>query len=68
MGRNSKKDRQYNGQNKDKHTKEDLQNTTEKTKDWAKRTPLKHGSERYSVPVRLVVNAGKWNWFVISRI
>jgi hypothetical protein len=33
MSRNSKKDRQYNGQNKDKHTKEDLQNTTEKTKD-----------------------------------
>ena len=32
------KDRQYNGQNKNiKMTNNDLQNTTEKTKDWATR-------------------------------
>ena len=38
----SKKDKQYNGQVKrDKRTNNDLQNNTLKTKDQAKRTPLK---------------------------
>ena len=40
----SKKDHQYNGQNKkDKRTNNDVQKTTHKTKDWATRTPLKPG-------------------------
>ena len=35
-----KKDRRYNGQKKkEKMTNNDLQNTTQKTKDWEKRTP-----------------------------
>jgi hypothetical protein len=40
----SRKDIQYNGQNtiiKDKKTNNNIQNTTQKTKDWATRTPLK---------------------------
>jgi len=41
--RKSKKDRQYNGQTK--WTSNDLQNTTQKTKHWATRTPLKTGGE-----------------------
>jgi hypothetical protein len=42
----SNKARQYNDQsNKDKETKNDLQNTTQKTKDWVTRTPLKTGGE-----------------------
>jgi hypothetical protein len=37
----SKKDIQYNGQQKgDERTNNDLQNTTQKTKDWATRTQL----------------------------
>ena len=45
--RKSKKDRQYNGQKKqeNKRTNNDLQNTTQKTKDWSTRTPLKTGGE-----------------------
>ena len=45
--RKSKKNRQYNGQRKkiNKRTNNNLQNTTHETKDWAPRTPLKHGSE-----------------------
>jgi hypothetical protein len=40
----SKKDRQHNGQKKkDKMTNEDLQNTTQKTKNRATRTPKKPG-------------------------
>ena len=40
--RKSKKDRKLNGQkNKDKRTSNDLQNTTQKTKDRATRTLLK---------------------------
>ena len=42
--RKSKEDRKHNGQNKkDKRTNNDLQNTTQKTKDRATRTPLKPG-------------------------
>ena len=42
----NKKDRQYNDQNKkDKRTNNDLQNTTQKTKDRATRTKLKTGSK-----------------------
>ena len=37
------KDRQHNGQNK--KDKQDLQNTTQKTKDRAIRAPLKTGDE-----------------------
>ena len=37
--------RQHNGQQKDKGTKNHLQNTTQKTKDQAKRTRLKTGDE-----------------------
>ena len=40
----SKKDRQKNGQKiKDQRTNNDLQNTTQKTKDWVMQTPLKRG-------------------------
>ena len=40
--RNSKKDRQHNGQKKkNKRTNNDLQNTTQKTKNQATWTPLK---------------------------
>jgi hypothetical protein len=39
--RRSKTDRQCNGQKK-KNTNNDLQNTTQKTKDWATRTPHIH--------------------------
>ena len=40
--RKSKKDRQHNDKKKqDKRTNNDLQNFTQKTKDRAKRTPLK---------------------------
>ena len=48
--RNLKDQRQYNGQNKiDKRTNNDLQNTTQKTKDRVTQTPLKIGSDhRYS--------------------
>jgi hypothetical protein len=48
-----KKDRQHNGQKKkDKRTNNDLQNSTHKTKDRVKRTPLKTGGElRRSVRV-----------------
>ena len=39
----NQKDRQYNGQKKkDKKTNNDLQNTTQKTKDRETRTPLSH--------------------------
>jgi hypothetical protein len=39
--RKSKKDRQHNGQKKiDKRTNNDLQNTTQKTKDGTTQTPL----------------------------
>ena len=42
----SKKNRQHNGQKKkDKMTNNDLQNITQKTKDWVTRTPLNTGSE-----------------------
>jgi len=42
--RKSKKDRHHNGQQKkDKRTINDQQNTTQKTKDRATWTPLKHG-------------------------
>jgi hypothetical protein len=42
--RRSKKDRQYKGQKKnDKRTNNNLQNTTQKTKDWSTRTPQKTG-------------------------
>jgi hypothetical protein len=41
----SKKNRQHNGQHKDKGTKNHLQNTTQKTKDQAKRNRLKTGHE-----------------------
>jgi len=38
----SKRDRQYNGQRKkNKKTNNDLQNITQKTKDWATRSPQK---------------------------
>jgi hypothetical protein len=44
--RKSKNDRQYNGQKKKEiGTKNELQNTTEKTKDRATQTLLKTGSE-----------------------
>jgi len=44
QSRKSKKDKQHNGQKKkDKRTNNDLQNTTQKTKDWATQTPLKLG-------------------------
>ena len=48
--RNSKKDRQHNDrQKKDKRTNNYLQNTAQKTKDRATRTPIKTGDElRYS--------------------
>jgi hypothetical protein len=37
-------DRQYNGKKrKDKKTNNDLQNTPQKTKDWATQTPKKMG-------------------------
>ena len=40
------KDRQYNGQKeKEQRTNNDLQNTSQKTKDLTTRTPLKTGSE-----------------------
>ena len=40
--RKSTKDRQHNGQKKkDKRTNNDLQNTTQKIKDWITRTSLK---------------------------
>jgi len=43
--RKSKKDRQHNGQRKgDNRTNNDLQNTTQKTRDRATRTPLKTGA------------------------
>ena len=46
----SKKDKQYIGPNgqkkKDNRTNNDLQSSTQKTKDWATRTPLKTGGER----------------------
>jgi hypothetical protein len=42
----SKKDRQFNGQKKkNKSVNNDLQNATQKTKDWATRTLLKITSE-----------------------
>ena len=42
----SKKDRQYNGQQKkDKKVDNDLQKTTQKTKVWVTRTSLKSGCE-----------------------
>ena len=45
--RKSKKNRQHNDQKKkDKITNNDLQNTTQKTKDRAPRTPLNTGCER----------------------
>jgi hypothetical protein len=40
QNRKSKKDRLYNGKRK---TNKDLQNTTQKSKDWATRIPLKTG-------------------------
>jgi len=44
--RKSKKARQHHGQaKKDKRTNNDLQSTTQKTKDRATRTPLKTGGE-----------------------
>ena len=43
--RKSKKDRQHNGQKRDKRTNNDLQNTTQKTKDRVTTTPLKTGGE-----------------------
>jgi hypothetical protein len=43
----SKKDKQCNGQKKEKErTKNDQQNTTQKTKDRAARTPLKTNNDR----------------------
>jgi hypothetical protein len=39
------KDRQYHGQQTDKRTNNDLQNTTQKTKDRATRTQPKPGIE-----------------------
>ena len=52
------KNRQYNGQKK-KRTNNDLQNTTQKTKDLVTHTPLKtemnsDATECYAVPARLV--------------
>ena len=42
--RESKKDRQYNGQKKkDKITNNDIQDITQKTADWATQAPLKPG-------------------------
>jgi hypothetical protein len=44
------KNRQHNGQKKqDKMTNNDLQNTTQKTKDRATRTSLKTGDERETI-------------------
>ena len=58
--RNSKKDREHNGQKQNNKRKNNvLQNITHKTKDRATRTPLKIGgerrySEREAVPAPLV--------------
>ena len=49
----SKKNRQHNGRQKDKGTKNHLQNTTNKTKDQAKQTRLKTGDELRS-SVRII--------------
>ena len=54
------KDRQYHGQQKrDKKTNNDLENNTQKTTEWATRTPLKLGvnecdPERYAVLVPMM--------------
>ena len=53
--RKSKKNRQRNGQKKkDKRTNNDLQNTTQKTKDRATRTPLKKVPAPLVAPVMLL--------------
>jgi hypothetical protein len=43
IGSLKSKDKQYNGQNKE--TKNDLQNTTQRTKDRVTRTPLNFGRD-----------------------
>ena len=44
----SKKDRQHNDQKKAQRTNKDLQNTTQKTKNRATRTPLQTGRDSSS--------------------
>ena len=59
----SEKDRQYNGHKKGQT---DLHNTTQKTKDWTPRIPLKTGDELVcsgKISVTLVTN----QWCVINE-
>jgi hypothetical protein len=75
----SKKDRQYNSQKKkDKRTNNDLQSTTQKTKDWVTRTPRKPevnsgAPEGLAIPVSILTPVvlhiklcfDKWNAFCL---
>jgi hypothetical protein len=64
------KDRQHNYHNKrDKKTNNDLQNITQKTKDWAAGTPIKTGGEKWTKRKRTEWKNNDWLYmFVITLV